>query len=121
MQKRSVFKLLIAIVLLLMLIWVLSLVYCEGMTVLFGDKLMPMQDFPTMLRAPEYIKVLTYGKKSAKLYYVEDGMAGGHVLSLEKERDAWTVIQWETIWSGTGGSASGILYPYLWHVVYGGL
>ena len=121
MHKRSAFKLLMAIALLLVLIWVLSLVYCEGMTVLFGDKLMPMQDFPTMLRAPEYIKVLTYGKKSAKLYYVEDGMAGGHVLSLEKEGDAWAVIQWETIWSGTGGSASGILYPYLWHVVYGGL
>ena len=77
---------LIAIVILLVLAWALSLVYCEIMTFLFSEKLMPMRDCPTMLRSPEYIKVLKYGKQSAKLYYVEDGMAGGHVLSLEKER-----------------------------------
>ena len=74
-----------------------------------------------MLRPPEYIKVLTYRKDAAKIYYVEEKMAGGHVLLLEKNDGVWTLNEWNTIWSGVGGSASGVIFPYIWHIIYGGL
>ena len=121
MKDRSIFKVLIAIVLLLVLVWVFCLVCCEVMTIFFSDGLMQMENRPTMLAKPEYVKVLKYGKNSAKLYYVEEGMAGGHVLYLEKVNGMWTAVEWHTIWSGTGGSASDIVFPYIWHFVYGGL
>ena len=74
-----------------------------------------------MLKTPEYTKILKYRKDSAKLYYVEQGMTGGHVLCIAKQNGIWTVVEWRTIWSDTGGSASGIIYPYLWHFIYGGI
>ena len=121
MIDRSPFKVLAAIVLLLVLIWLFCLACCEMMTLIFADVLMPMESCPTMLVEPEYIKVLKYGKNSAKLYYVEEGMLGGHILTLEKSEGIWTATQWETIWSGSGGSASSVIFPYIWHFIYGGL
>ena len=121
MKDRSIFKVLIAIFLLLLLVWVFCLACCEVMTLFFCDGLMQMEDRPTMLTEPEYVKVLKYGRNSAKLYYVEEDMAGGHVLYLAKYDGMWTAVEWHTIWSGTGGSASDIVFPYIWHFVYGGL
>ena len=121
MKDRSIFKVLIAIILLLLLVWMFCLACCEVMTLIFCDGLMQMEDRPTMLTEPEYVKVLKYGRNSAKLYYVEEGMAGGHVLYLEKVNGMWTTLKWDTIWSGRGGSASSVVFPYIWHFVYGGL
>ena len=67
MKNRSIFKVLIAIILLLLLVWVFCLACCEVMTLIFCDGLMQMEDRPTMLTEPEYVKVLKYGRNSAKL------------------------------------------------------
>ena len=121
MATRSIFKVLIAILLLSVLVWVFCLACCELFTAFWGEELMQMQDCPSILRSPEYIKVLTYRKDAAKVYYVEEEMAGGHVLSLEKNDGVWSLKEWNTIWSGVGGSASDVIFPYVWHFIYGGL
>ena len=121
MNGRSTIKILFVILLALLLAWVACLVCCEWFTFLYGDQLMQIQNRPILIGEPEYIKVLQIRKNSAKVYFVEENMAGGHVLYLTKDNGIWTVTEWNSVWSGTGGSASSVQFPYIWHFVYGGL
>ena len=74
----------------------------------------------TTLGDMEYFKVVYYDDKAAQVYYVSKGMAGGDLLTFERSGDAWVQVQWNTIWSSTG-SASGVIWPYWWHFIYGGI
>lgn len=121
MEDKRMRKFIVITVCSVIIIWLLSLLFCDIMTLIYGESLVQMQNRPTMLSNPEYIKVLKCNCDIAKLYYVEEGMAGGHVLYLEKVDGLWTAYQWDCIWSGRGGSASGVIYPYIWHCIYGGL
>lgn len=73
-----------------------------------------------MLVDVEYFKVLRCNSKEAEVYYVSDGMSHGDVLHFEKAEDGWKQTNWKTVWSASG-SASGVVYPYWWHFIYGGL
>jgi hypothetical protein len=121
-MKRRAIKCLVAAFCIILLIWVASLLLCEVLTFCFGDIFIQAQNpYSDMLNAPEYVKVLKIGAKTAKLYYVEAQMTGGHILNMEKVEGAWMVTQWRTVWSANGGSASGVVFPYVWHCIYGGL
>ncbi len=80
-----------------------------------------------MLGDMEYFKVLSYNFHRtwgvAQVYYVGEGHSGGDVLTLQYnyEKNLWEEISWRTIWSGVGGSASEVIWPYWWHFIYGGL
>lgn len=79
-----------------------------------------------MLGEMEYFKVLRYAPSRsdiAQVYYVCEGNALGSVLTFQfdYETDSWKEISWNVIWSGVGGSASEVIWPYWWHFIYGGL
>jgi hypothetical protein len=68
----------------------------------------------------DYLRVLNYSDESARVYYVAQNKAGGDVVEFEKKDNEWSCSQWDTIWSDTG-SASGVIWPYWWHFIYGGI
>ena len=106
----------------LLLIWGASLIKCEILTAKYYDDFKTAHLQNTMLREElEYFKVLRCNGKTAEVYYVGRDMSGGNVLTFEKQDGVWKQIKWETIWSGTGGSASDVIYPYWWHFIYGGI
>ena len=104
----------------LLLIWGASLIRCEILTAKYYDDFADAHAQNTMLGDMEYFKVLRCDGKTAEVYYVGRNMAGADVLTFENQNGTWVQSDWKTIWSD-GGSASGVIYPYWWHFIYGGL
>ena len=100
-------------------IWILSLVKCEILTRKYYDDFEYAYTQNSMLSEMEYFKVLHCDGNSADVYYVSKGMTRADVLSFENTNRTWPETSWKTIWSSSG-SASGVIYPYLWHFIYGG-
>ena len=121
MTVRRVARTLIGILCVLLLIWCASLIKCEILTKNHYDAFVNTWKDNPMLSEIEYFKVLKCNRGIAQVYYVERDMLCGHVLTFENVGDTWIETGWNTIWSGKGGSASGVVYPYIWHFVYGGL
>ncbi len=107
--------------------WIGTLIKCEVLTYQHYDEFKDAYKQDTMLGDMEYFKVLSYNPNRAwgfaQVYYVGKGHSGGDVLTLQYnyEKDLWEEISWSTIWSGVGGSASEVIWPYWWHFIYGGL
>lgn len=109
---------LIGLICLLLLIWGLSLARCEILTALYGEATMNSACLEqTMIEADAQFKILEYRPFGyAKLYARE--RAAGSLLLLVRDYQAdaaspWKVVYWETIWSDKGGSADGLVWPYL--------
>ncbi len=109
------------IIIAFILIWLASLLKCEILTWIYHDDFEYAYTNNTMLGDMEYFKVLKCDGENAEVYYVGKDMTGGNVLTFEKQDGSWVETRWDTIWSGTGGSASDVIYPYWWHFIYGGL
>ena len=109
-----------------LIMWVGTLIKCEVATHQHYDEFKDAYQQDTMLGDMEYFKVLSYfpyRSDIAQVYYVGKGHAGGDVLTFRYnyEKDSWERISSATIWSGVGGSASEVIWPYWWHFIYGGL
>lgn len=102
-------------------IWLLSLLRCEILTFIHKDDFKNAYISNNMLGDMEQFHVLSYKNGYARVYYIGKGKSSGDVLTFKKENGKWLEIEWETVWSGCGGSASGVVWPYWWHFVYGGI
>ncbi len=106
--------------------WVGALIKCEVLTCQHYDEFKNAYKQDTMMGDVKYFKVLRYAPNRtdiAQVYYVGKNNAAGTVLTFQYdyEIDAWKRISSCTIWSGVGGSASEVIWPYWWHFIYGGL
>lgn len=123
MKKRTkVLIIVLAVVLVALLpfiMWGSSLLKCEILTKVYYNDFEYAWTDNIMLDEMEYFKVLDCDGETARVYYVSEGMDWASVLTFEKNDGKWVETQWECIWSKTG-SASGVIYPYLWHFIYGG-
>ena len=109
-----------------LIMWIGALIKCEVLTQQHYDEFKDVYQQDTMLGDMVYFKVLSYflyRSNIAQVYYVGKGHAGGDVLTFRYnyEKDSWERISSATIWSGVGGSASEVIWPYWWHFIYGGL
>ena len=102
------------------LIWILSLAKCEILTQKYHDAFAQAYTQNAMLGEMEYFKVLRCDGNTADVYYVSKGMTDANVLSFENKNGTWEETSWRTVWSSSG-SASGVIYPYWWHFIYGGV
>lgn len=103
-----------------LLLWSMSLIKCELLTYAHHDEFKDAYLQDTML--PEKIasfKILHYSDSCASVYYVGEKHSGGDVIEFEWKNGKWCVEHWKTVWSGSG-SASGVIWPYWWHFIYGG-
>ena len=113
--------LIIGIIIFPIIIWLFALMKCEVLTLLHGDEFEKIYQENTMIGDIDYLKILDYSDTSARVYYVGYKKSGGDVLIFEKQNGVWKYAAWEqTVWSGTGGSASEVIWPYWWHFIYGG-
>ena len=107
--------------------WTGALLRCEVLTHQHYDEFKDAYKQNTMLGEMDYFKVLSYSPYRtfdfAQVYYVGEDHSEGVVLTFQYdyETDSWKEISWSVIWSGVGGSASEVIWPYWWHFIYGGL
>ncbi len=123
MKKKRVFIAIIAMIVIIALptvFWVSSLINCEILTNQYFEDFEKAYTQNPMLGEMEYFKILHCDDNTAEVYYVSQGMKDANVLSFENHNGTWTQTSWQTIWS-TSGSASGVIYPYWWHFIYGGI
>ncbi len=117
MKKK---KRIIALIVLFMvcIVFIIPLARCEFLTMMHGKQFDGKELETNMLAKSDYYKVLNYNNNQAEVYYVlKNGY--GSVISFHNNDDKWEIEHWKTIWSSTG-SASGVIWPYWWHFIYGG-
>ena len=111
-------KILFIAILLFISIWLYSLLKCEILTIMHKEEFMGLEQQTNMLDSSENLKVLNYSSDYARIYYVDH--RGGDLIEFQKNNNNWELKYWNTIWSDTG-SASGVIWPYWWHFIYGGI
>ena len=116
---RIIPKILMIIAISFMLIWIFSLIKCEVLTYKYHDDFEYAYQENDMLGNMEYFKVLSVSKDTARVYYVSENMSSAHVLYFENIDRQWKEVEWHTVWAKSG-SASGVIFPYWWHFIYGG-
>ena len=119
MNRKRVLFIISAVLMVLIAIWILSLIKNDILTLKYHDDFAQAYTQNTMLGEMEYFKVLSCDENIAEVYYVSKGMTDANVLTFENNNGVWQETSWKTIWS-TSGSASGVIYPYWWHFIYGG-
>ena len=120
MKRKIIPVILILVVAIPLLLWASALIRCEMLTKKYFNVFEQAYTQNTMLDEMEYFKVLKCDGDTAEVYYVSKGMTMGDVLTFENDNGSWKETSWRTVWS-TSGSASEVVYPYLWHFVYGGM
>ena len=134
MNKRSLKFQSLALVpaLIFTLIWGGSMIYHEILTFQHGHTFKEIvaaeEDIQNMYGSNVgFIKVLDLSDTFAKIYHVginrSGGISdsrigarlGGEVFHFEKTDGDWSLILWDTVWSGAGGNADGFVWPYFHH------
>jgi hypothetical protein len=104
-----------------LLVWGFSLAKCEVLTLLYGkefsDPMLYKENL--MFTDDNYLKVLEYSENKARVFYISINKLGADVVTYTKENGQWKFHRWDPIWA-KGGSASGVIWPYWWHFIYGG-
>lgn len=119
--RKLIRYIIILIILCPIIIWLLSLIKCEVLTLLYGQEFESIYRENTMMGEIDYLKVLEYSDVEARVYYVSAHKSGGDILKFSKNEEQWCYDSWEkTVWSSTG-SASDVIWPYWWHFLYGGI
>lgn len=117
----------LGIVFFIFISWMGELVKCEILTYKYYDVFEELYRQNEILGDIEYFKVINYAPYEAsdlaRIYFVGKGYTVGIVLTFKYnyEKNLWEEVSWDTIWSGVGGSASEVIWPYWWHFVYGGI
>lgn len=120
-MKTTKTKIKWVLIITIILLWLVPLVKNEVLTVLYGSQFEGRQAETGLIGEVEYLKVITYTKDKAEVYYVAEEYSSGNVLIFRKNRNGqWDFDGWKTIWSSSG-SASETLWPYFWHIIYGGI
>lgn len=102
-------------------IWLSSLLRCAVLTHIYKNDFKYAHTANTMLGETEQFHVLSCKGGYAEVYYIGKGKSSGDLLAFKKINGKWSEVSWDTVWSGSGGSASGVVWPYWWHFIYGGL
>ncbi len=92
--------------------WLSSLIYCEYLTLVYGDEFKEEYKQCSMLPLEiDHYKVMRYSKNYAEVYYVTEDCISGNILKFYKENNEWIMTSWNTVWS-KHGSADGFIWPY---------
>lgn len=120
MNKRPIGLFLLILLALPIAFWVFSLARCETLTQKYYEDFVHAHEQNSWVGELEYFKVLECDDTMAQVYYVSKGRTCANVLTFEKQGGVWREVVFYTVWSDTG-SASGVIYPYWWHFIYGGI
>lgn len=90
-----------------------ALARCELLTRQYHDTFALAYKSNSMITDVADFKVLSCDGRTAEVYYISDTQ--GDVLVFENRNGAWVEAEWRTVWSKSG-SASDVVWPYVWHV-----
>lgn len=112
-MKKFLLKTFLAVLIMFFLVWGILILKCEILTWRYGNQFKTVYKENTMMGDIEYLKVLNYSDRSARVYYVSKNRSGGDILVFSKYNGEWKYDKWErTVWSKTG-SADGFIWPYI--------
>ena len=118
-MKKPIAAILLTVILIFSAVWLHALSECDALTEQYYDDFKDSHLQTGFHDELEYFKVLSCDGETAEVYYVAKDNANGCVLDFEKLEGEWTMTEWNCIWSDYG-SASGVIWPYWWHFIYGG-
>lgn len=111
--KRLPLYIPLAIVLVFLIVWGVSLLKCEVLTNKYYNELEYAHIENTMIGKINSFKVLDCDGKTAEVYYLCNDNTVSFVLNFRKQNDEWKETSWDCIWSKQG-SADEMIWPY-WH------
>ena len=117
-MKKRIAVILIIILISPILYWGISLAKCEILTAVYGyhfsEENIENEDISNI----DFLKVLSYSKNKATIYYVSREKTLGTIHSFTKENGEWIYDGWYwTRWAAYG-SADETVWPYWWHSFY---
>ncbi len=111
----------LAIVLLALGVWGVSLLRCELLT----DKHLPalteagvIENLENQAGELAVVKVLNRDDDSCTIYCVTDKLPRGNKILFEKQGESWVAVEWTVVWSYDGVAKNYVL-PYWWHTLRG--
>ena len=110
-MRNKIKKFFLAIIIVLVGYYLVSLLKCEVLTILHGEEFVGENEQTHMIFDVDYLKVLNYSKDKAEVYYVAKYDVG-IILRFEKQDGAWVMNFWDAVWSASE-SADNVIYPYI--------
>jgi len=119
MKKRNyLFRIIVLLIVIFPIVfWGASLAKCEILTFLYSKEFDEIYQENTMLGDIDFLKILDYSSKTARIYYISANKSMGNILKFSKNAGQWEYEEWETVWS-TSGTADDTNWPYWWHFFY---
>lgn len=112
-MRKYLIRVSIIVLAVFLLVWGASILKCEVLTYFYGSQFSIIYQENTMMGEIDYLKILNYSTRTARVYYVSKNRTGGDILIFTKRNGKWVYEKWErTVWSKTG-SADGFVWPYI--------
>lgn len=113
---KTVKRIILGILAVCVLVWCASMAKCGWLTHAHGAEFTEGWKQIRMIDGIDSLKVLSYRRDRAKVYYISTEHAHGNVVEFRNADGVWTLDSWDTVWSGSG-SADGSIWPYFRHNV----
>lgn len=111
-MKKNLKIICLIIVAALLWAWGVSFLKAEYLTCRHGDEFADLWTATNMLSGIDELRVLSYSRRKAKVYYVGAERSNGNIYWFVRDGDTWQFDRWDTVWSSSG-SADGIMWPYI--------
>ena len=110
-------KIVLVIIIVLFLLFVVPLINCEVLTILYGEEFFSEAYSDNYMSVENgYKRVIKYNGNKAEVYAVN---ASSAVLwQYEKVNAEWQRKDTKVVWTTMGGNAAEIVWPYWWHFIY---
>ena len=118
-MKKPILAILLTAILVFSIVWISALAKCDALTDQYYDDFRSGHLQTGFHDELEDFKVLSCDGEAAEVYYIAKDHANGCVLEFVNLEGEWVMEEWNCIWSDHG-SASDVIWPYWWHVIYGG-
>ena len=112
-NKKKKISMVIILIILILFIMLIAVPYAkaEVLTYKYGDQFQELYKQTNIIADIEYLKVIEYSDKLAKVCYISKDHQSSNVITFKQQDETWVIDSWVTIWSKTG-SADGFVWPY---------
>jgi len=108
-MKKILISVFIILIILLVVCWSVSIIYCEIITAVHGKEFLKFDEVKKASR----FKILTYKENYARIYCVNFDRSAGTIHSFIKRDGEWEYNAWEEGGWSKSGSADGFVWPYI--------
>ena len=116
-KMKKARKIMLVVIIVLLFLFVVPLVYCEVLTILYGEQFFCEAYSDNYMSVEDgYKRVIKYNENKAEVYAVN---ASAAVLwQYERDNNEWQLKNKKIVWTTMGGNAAEVVWPYWWHFIY---